>query len=88
MIGEERGSGSLGGSGDLEYSGGSDGLWRLGWRGRFRWLGWALEVRVAQNALMARTPQDVRAIQEVRGFQMFLHFLNKSYNFMEKFCFM
>ena len=43
------------------------------------------EVKVAQNVPGTRTMQEVRAIQEVRGFQVFLHFLNKPYDFMEKF---
>lgn len=43
---------------------------------------------MARKVLVAQTTQDVRAIQEVRGFQVFLHFLNKPYDFMEKFYFM
>ena len=40
------------------------------------------EIRVARKIPAARTTQEARGVQE------FLHFLNKPYNFMEKFCFM
>lgn len=73
MIGEERGV---------------QGIWEVWMTRKVLVTRTMQEVRATRKVPVARATLEVRAIQEVRGFQVFLHFLNKPYDFMEKFCFM